>query len=105
MTEFSYVNQPCDNFSMGMYTRTKRGVPPKEFEPFEFIIESAPDMTYDIFNIPAHVMFKAVNEAGFNSVDYKLQYSNPDFREHPAVRKYIDECNAPDYIMRMKVIE
>ena len=88
-----------------MYTRAKRGVPPADFEPFEFIIETAPDQPFDIFNIPAHVMFKAANEAGFNALDYKKQYPHPDFKNHPAVRKYIDELNAPDYIMRMKTIE
>jgi hypothetical protein len=51
-----------------MYTKTtnldENGVH-KEFKPFTFIIESAPNSPFAIFNIPNYLMFKAGSEAGF----------------------------------------
>ena len=86
-----------------MYSKTKKdGVEPKEFETFDFYIETDPENPYEIFNIPASVMFKAASAAGFGRIEYKLAYSHPDFKNNPVMRRYIDECKSPDYVMKMK---
>ena len=104
ITEFSYVNQPCDNFLYGMFTETNvKGVEPQPFETFKFIIDRAPDQPFEIFNIPAYVMMHAGMSAGFKAIDYKLQYPHPDYADNEVMRKYIDECKATDYVMRMKM--
>ena len=103
VADFSYVDQPCDNWFYGMHTgRKEPGVDPKPFEPFDFFIDRQPDSPYECFNIPADVMFKAAREAGFNKIDYTLAYPNPEFKDNPVIRKYIDECKAPDYVMKMR---
>lgn len=66
ITDFSWVEQPKDDWFFSMYTSTKSGLPPKEFEPFQFHIVTAPDAEYDIFNIPAETMYKAGTEAGYS---------------------------------------
>ena len=48
---------------------------------------------------------KAGKRAGFNCVEYKMQQSHPDFRDHPVVRRYVDECKQPDYIMKFKNVD
>jgi len=102
LTEFSYVNQPCDDWFYGMYTLTATGLPPKHFEPFLFHIVTAPENSFEIFNIPSDVMYKAGLDAGFTKVDYKLQYPSKEYENHPVVRKYFDECNGPDYLMKLR---
>lgn len=60
---------PCEDFFFGMYTKTNEsGVPPKDFESFSFIIDKAPDHEFEIFNIGAHLMFKAGLNAGLNQI-------------------------------------
>mgnify|MGYP006893377178 CR=1 FL=1 len=71
ITDFSWVVQPCDDWFFGMYTSTKSGLPPAIFEPFQFHIVTAPDAHFDIFNIPADIMYKAGLQAGFKSVDFQ----------------------------------
>ena len=73
ITEFSYVDQPCENFFYGMYTKkVVEGQEPKPFEPFHFIIDREPDSPYTIFNIPAHVMMHAGMANGFSKIEYML---------------------------------
>jgi len=56
VTDFSWVEAPKDNFWAGFYTESY-DKKPKDFEKFKFIIETAPNQPYDIFNIPANIMF------------------------------------------------
>lgn len=57
---------PNDNFWGGMYTKQVKDEPPKEFEIFNFFIDSAPDHAFEIFNIPADLIFKGALEAGYD---------------------------------------
>ena len=67
ISDFTYVDIPCNNFELGMYTQTfKPGISPRDFEAFNFIIESAPDFLYKHFNIPPFLIFRAGKDAGFN---------------------------------------
>ena len=60
LTDFSWVEQPCDNFYFGMYTSFDgEGKSPKEFEIFKFYIDEAPEDAFEIFHIPNYLMFKA----------------------------------------------
>lgn len=68
--DFEYVDIPNENFWAGMYTRARGGSRPKEFEPFEFIIEKAPDHVFEIFHIQSDTIFKAAFEAGFRSISF-----------------------------------
>ena len=102
ITEFSWVDQPKDDWFFGMYTSSITGGCPKEFDTFQFHIETAPDDHFDIFHIPAHLMFKAGLMAGFKKMDWVLQYPSPEFTNDPVVRRYFDECNGQDYLMKMK---
>lgn len=98
------MNQPCEDWFYGMYTKTVvPGVLPKPFEPFNFIIDKDPENPYEIFNIPAEVMFQAAGAAGFNQIDYQKCYVNPEYADNEVVRKYFDECGSPDYVMKLKV--
>lgn len=65
IADFSWVDIPNENFWAGMYTKPSGDAPPKEFEPFKFFIDKAPDSPFDIFHIPNYLMFKAGYEAGF----------------------------------------
>lgn len=102
VTDFSWVDMQGSEFWGGMYTKHKGDAPPKEFEPFEFYIEKAPTDAFDIFHIPANIMFKAGYAAGFGHVDFTLQYPDPAHREDPVIRRYIDTCDPPDYVMKFK---
>ena len=103
VADFSFVDQPCDNWFYGMCTeRRVANVDPAPFESFNFYIDRNPSAPYEVFNIPAEVMFKAAREAGFNTVDYTLAYPNPEYKDNEVVRKYIDVCKATDYVMKMK---
>ena len=87
-----------------MYCQSQTpGVPPREFEGFNFFIATAPDHAFKIYNIPASTMMKAGMESGYEWIDYRKMYANPDFADHPVIQRYLVECNGPDYIMRMKV--
>ena len=85
-----------------MFTRPKGDAPPKDFEAFEFLIDRAPDSPFDIFHIPNHLMFKAGYEAGFRIIEYKPQYCDPEVKDDPVMRRYIDTCNPCDYLMKFK---
>ena len=55
----------------------------------------------EIFHIPNHAMFKAAYQsAKFDHIEHKPQYPNPAFRND--LRRYLDECNPPDYLMKLK---
>ena len=101
VTDFSWVEAPKDNFWAGFYTESY-DKKPKDFEKFKFIIETAPNQPYDIFNIPANIMFQAGMEAGFKNIDFKLQYSNPKYKDHSVIKRYMEECKSPEYVMIMK---
>ena len=103
ITDFSYVEQPCNNFVHEMYTATV--VPdqkPKLFEPFHFFTDMAPEHPYEIFHIPANVMFQAAIEVGFKQATWQLQYASPEYEKHPMCVAYKQDCNGPDYLMRLK---
>ena len=52
IADFAYVDIPHDDFWANMYTKLPAGRVPGEFEVFHFIIDTAPDSPYEIFNIP-----------------------------------------------------
>jgi ubiquinone/menaquinone biosynthesis C-methylase UbiE len=59
LCEFSYVEQPCNDFFYEMYTApVVANTPPVPFEPFNFFIDSAPDYAFEIFHIPANTMLR-----------------------------------------------
>jgi SAM-dependent methyltransferase len=73
ITDFSYVHQPKELFDLfGMYTATKYGGAPPDFEYFHFFIDKAPFDAFEIFQIPSHLMMKAGIDAGFTECDFKL---------------------------------
>jgi hypothetical protein len=84
------VEMPIDNFWAGMYTKYVKDGPPKEFEIFNFFIDSAPNHAFEIFNIPSDLIFRGALDAGFDQLLYKKQYSNPDFENDPIIRRYLD---------------
>ncbi len=47
-------------------------------------------------------MFKAGIDAGFTNCDFKLQYPDPEEAQNATMRKYIDEHNPSDYLMKFK---
>jgi len=102
IADFSWMAMPQDNWWAGMYTRALNDRPPKEFEVFIFYIDEAPEMMYEIFHIPNYVMIKAGLEAGFQMVEHKMQYPDPSVKDNPVVRRYIEECNPSDYILKFK---
>ena len=104
VADFSWVDMQGEEFWGGMYTKTKNLVDGvhKEFEPFQFVIDKAPDSPFEIFHIPNHLMFKAGYAAGFSRIDFKLQYENPEFKDDKVIRRYQDNCNPSDYLMKFK---
>eukprot|EP00341_Mesodinium_pulex_P010369 CAMPEP_0116974540 /NCGR_PEP_ID=MMETSP0467-20121206/55234_1 /TAXON_ID=283647 /ORGANISM="Mesodinium pulex, Strain SPMC105" /LENGTH=179 /DNA_ID=CAMNT_0004666713 /DNA_START=246 /DNA_END=785 /DNA_ORIENTATION=+ len=104
VADFTWVDQPKDNFWAGMYTSTQHLVngTHKEFAPFQFFIDRAPDCPFDIFHIPSYLMFKAGRECGFKNITYKEQYPNPDYKNDPVVRRYFDQCDPEDYLIKFK---
>jgi len=105
ITDFSWVDQPKADFAtFGMHTTApgENGEPPKDFETFKFFIDKAPNDPFEIFHIPNHIMYKAGLEVGFNKCDFKMQYPNPAFADHPAMRQYLDTCKPSDYLMKFK---
>jgi hypothetical protein len=105
ITDFSWVKIEHDKFWAGMYTLSDNfdeNGKHKEFEAFKFIIDSAPDAPYEIFNIPSDLMFKAGFEAGFRHIDHMPQYPDPDFESDVVVRRYLETCNPNDYLMKFK---
>ena len=103
IADFSWVNQPKDDFFFGMYTTFDgEQTSPEEFEIFNFYIDNAPDYPFEIFHIPNSLMFKAGYEASFTHIEHLPQYPHPDFKDHKVVRRYLDECNPSDYLMKFK---
>ena len=102
VADFAWVDMPKDDFWAGMYTTCESGVP-KEFEIFKFIIDKAPDSPFDIFNIPPYLMFRAGHEAGMQHIEHIPQYPDPAVKDNKVVRRYLDECNPSDYLMKFKV--
>lgn len=106
VADFAYVEIPKDDFFYGMYTTQKEeGKRPGDFEPFNFLIDKAPDHNFEIFNIESHLMFRAGLEAGFNSIEMRLQYPDPSVKNDPVIRKYLDTCNPQDYILKYRTIK
>ena len=52
-------------------------------------------------------MFKAGLEAGINNVTMCAQYiyPDPDHKDDPVMRIYLDTCNPSDYLMKFRVNE
>jgi SAM-dependent methyltransferase len=105
ITDFSYPNQPKEDWFFGMYTATQSGLPPRDFEEFQFFISTAGEKApFNIYHIPVDVMASACVEAGFKTVTPKSQYPNPEFESHPVIRKYIDVVKMPDYLVKARLI-
>ena len=103
ISDFSYSEMPCDNFSIGWYNDTYDEFnPPKAFEPFKFFIATKPDHTYQIFNITADSMFKAIVKVGYSEIEYFRQYPDPSKINDPAIIKYWKNTLSPDYIFKVK---
>ena len=104
VADFSWVSMPHDDFWAGMYTKPVKADAkgPEPFEAFHFIIDRAPDSPFEIFHIPMHLMFKAGYEAGFSHIETKAQYPDPEVKDDPVVRRYLDTCNPNDYLMKFK---
>lgn len=100
--DFCWVVQPKDDWFFGMYTSSKSGKAPEVWEPFDFHIVTAPDAVFEIFHIPPHVMFAAGMQAGFRNINWLSQYPDPEFINDKVVRRYLDECNPSDYIMKFQ---
>jgi len=66
------------------------------------MIEHSPETKYEIFHIPSHLMFKAGAAAGFNTINHKVQYPDPEYTNDPVVRRYLNECNPSDYLMHFR---
>ena len=103
IADFSYVDMPKDDFFFGMYTKRVGDEKPKDFEQFKFIIDKAPNHNFLIHNIESSLMFKAGLEAGFNNVEMVAQYPDPEVKDDPVVRRYLDTCNPSDYLMKFRV--
>ena len=105
ISDFSYSNMPCDNFSIGWYNDTyDEFKPPKAFDPFKFFIDTEPDHVYQIFNITAESMFKAILHVGYSQIEYIRQYPDPSKIDDPAIKKYWKDTPSPDYIFKVKKI-
>ena len=102
IAEFWWMEHGGHDFWGGMYTKAKGDAPPKDFEPFDFFFETAPENPIDIYNIPNHLMFRAGYEAGFDRIEYQPQYCDPALKDDPIIRRYIDECDPTDYLMKFK---
>ena len=100
IADFTYVDIPNENFFFGMRTEQKRGKVPNDFEEFHFIIPQGD--VYDIFNIHPSLMFKSAVKAGFKKIEFKPQYPDPEYMEHPVVRRYLDTCNPCDYLLTFR---
>lgn len=50
-------------------------------------------------------MFKAGQEAGFNNIQMLAQYPDPEVKDDPVVRRYLDTCNPSDYLMKFRVVK
>ena len=104
VTDFQYVEIPKDNFWAGMYTRHSARKPPGDFGCFDFIIDKSPDTSYSIINVPVHLMVKAAQVAGFQDISLKAHYPNPEIKNHPVVRRYLDDCKPNDYLLKLKLM-
>ena len=102
IADFSYVDIPKEDFFFGMYTLLVGNERPKDFAPFHFVIDKAPNHNFDIFNIESFQMFKAGLEAGFNNVQMVAQYPDPEVKDDPVIRRYLDTCNPSDYLMKFR---
>jgi len=96
---------PKDNFWAGMYTHHASDTGPKPFEAFDFRIDTAPDHNFEIFHIPRDEMIKAGLNAGYNSLTMIPQYPDPEVKDDPVVRRYLDTCNPNDYILKFRIIK
>ena len=106
ISDFSYEPLGQDLFKdIGMYTTCAKKEGPSEFDTFRFHIEEdEKGASYEIFNIPSYIMFKAGKAAGFNSIELKAQYPNPEYENDPAMVKYLS-CVPSDYLMKFKFID
>lgn len=103
ITDFSYVYQPKELFDeFGMYTSSKYGGAPPDWKVFNFYIDKAPNDPFEIFQIGPNLMMKAGIDAGFKECDFKLQYPDPEVSQNATMRKYLNEHNPSDYLMKLK---
>jgi hypothetical protein len=107
IAEFNFTIQPCDDWFFEMYVKSKTpdnpGGWPKEFEPYNFYICTAPDVDYVMYHIPANTMMKSGMAAGFDRMEYRRMYPNPTFKDHPMMVRFLGKsgCDAPDYILKL----
>lgn len=103
IADWQYVQIPEDNWWAEMYTSVKGEDPqPKEFEPYDFFIKTAPKSPFEIFHIPSYLMVKAGLEAGFGIVEHKLQYPDPEVKDDEVVKRYVNECKPNDYLIKFR---
>ena len=104
LVDFEYVPIPCESFWMGMYTKFEgEGERPKPFEPFKFFQEKSPECGYDIYHIPAELIFKASIQVGLTKVNHKLQYPHESIAQDPRFLRYKNECKPHDYIFKLEL--
>ena len=104
LVDFEFVPIPQENFWLGMYTTFEgEGSRPKAFETFKFYQDRSPTMAYDIFHVPAELIFKASVEVGLTRVEHKLQYAAESIAQDPRFLRYINECKPHDYIFKLQV--
>jgi len=84
---------------------TKDTDSPKEFEVFDFIMNKSPDNPMKIFHIPRYLLFKAGCNAGFTQIVTQPQYPDPAYKNHKAIRQYLDTCKTTDYLMKFRIMQ
>ena len=50
-------------------------------------------------------MFKAGYEAGFAHIEHLPQYPDPEFKEDKRIRRYLEECNPSDYLIKFRFMK
>ena len=67
VTDIYWVRFPQNGFWLGWYNTfgTKDTDSPKEFESFNFYINTAPDHAFKIYNVPSYLLFKAGHSAAW----------------------------------------
>lgn len=107
VADFAHVKIPQDKWWAGMYTKMPDGSDraPDEFDVFHFMIDTAKESPFEIFNIPPYLMFKAGHKAGLHNIEHIPQYPDPAYKQDSVVRRYLDTCNPSDYLMKFKFMK
>ena len=86
VTDFCHMEIPQSLFpEIGFWISCNQEKPDK-FDTFRFHIEeNDKGASYEIFNIPSYVMFQAGKQAGFNSIELKGMYANPEHADNKVI--------------------